>query len=80
MVSADNLNYDVLGFIFSHITGNDLVSVSLVSRSFLRAVIPLLYSTLTFTHAQAKRYPRVRIFFYELSYTYDEFRSSLPFL
>ncbi|KAH9854614.1 hypothetical protein C2E23DRAFT_817214 [Lenzites betulinus] len=59
MVSADNLNFDCLELIFAYISGNDLVSVSLVSRSFLAAVIPRLYRTLNFGLHQAKRYPSI---------------------
>ena len=60
MVSADNLNLDCLELIFAHLHGNDLVSVSLVSRSFLAGVIPRLYRSLVFRLNQAKRYPAVR--------------------
>ncbi|TDL27713.1 hypothetical protein BD410DRAFT_781591 [Rickenella mellea] len=59
MVSADNLNFDVLTQIFAYLYGNDLVSVSLVSRSFLTSVTPKLYQTLVFCQSQAKRYPRI---------------------
>ncbi|KAI0681732.1 hypothetical protein C8Q76DRAFT_637468 [Earliella scabrosa] len=59
MVSADNLNYDCLQLIFAHLSGHDLVSVSLVSRSFLTGVIPRLYRTLSFGVKQAKRYPSI---------------------
>ncbi|KAI0664068.1 hypothetical protein C8Q70DRAFT_905338 [Cubamyces menziesii] len=59
MVSADNLNFDCLEIIFTYLSGNDLVSVSLVSRSFLAAAIPRIYRTLAFGLNQAKRYPTV---------------------
>ncbi|KAI0827434.1 hypothetical protein BC628DRAFT_1535488 [Trametes gibbosa] len=59
MVSADNLNFDCLGLIFAFVSGNDMVSVSLVSWSFLTAVTPRLYRTLTFGLHQAKRYPSI---------------------
>ncbi|TFK84998.1 hypothetical protein K466DRAFT_495592 [Polyporus arcularius HHB13444] len=59
MVSADNLNLDCLELIFAYLSGNDLVHVSLVSRSFLTAAIPRLYRTLTFGLQQAKKYPSV---------------------
>ncbi|KAF9807539.1 hypothetical protein IEO21_08180 [Rhodonia placenta] len=59
MVTADNLNLDCLELIFAHLYGNDLVSVSLVSRSFLAGVIPRLYRTLVFKLNQAKRYPAI---------------------
>ena len=62
MVSADNINLDCLELIFAYLSGNDLVSVSLVSRSFLAAVIPRLYRTLSFGLHQAKRYPSVHMF------------------
>jgi len=56
MVTADNLNLDVLELIFAHISRNDLVSVSSVSKSFLAGVIPRLYATVFFTARHAKRY------------------------
>jgi hypothetical protein len=60
MVSAQNLNLDVLELVFAHLaSGNDLASVALVSRSFLAGVIPRLYETLIFQLSQAKRYPSV---------------------
>ncbi|RPD61711.1 hypothetical protein L226DRAFT_506817 [Lentinus tigrinus ALCF2SS1-7] len=59
MVSADNLNLDCLELIFAYLSGNDLVHVSLVSRSFLTAVVPRLYRTLSFGLQQAKRYPSI---------------------
>ena len=61
MVSADNLNYDVLGMIFSHLVGNDLVAVSLVSWSFYAAVTPRIYRTLFFRQGQAKKYAWVGV-------------------
>ncbi|KAJ6537427.1 hypothetical protein DFH09DRAFT_1263465 [Mycena vulgaris] len=59
MVSADNVNLDVLELIFSYLAGNDLPSVALVSRSFFAGVIPRLYCTLLFRLSHAKRYPAV---------------------
>ncbi|KAJ7035920.1 hypothetical protein C8F04DRAFT_1097082 [Mycena alexandri] len=59
MVSADNVNLDVLELVFSYLAGNDLASVALVSRSFCAGVIPRLYSTLLFRLSHAKRYPAV---------------------
>lgn len=56
MVTADNLNLDVLELIFAFISGNDLVAISSVSRSFLAGVIPCLYATVSFTAKHAKRY------------------------
>ena len=59
MVSADNLNLDVLELVFAYLApGRDLVSVALVSRSFFAGIIPRLYETLLFRPSQAKRYPR----------------------
>ncbi|KAJ6545497.1 hypothetical protein B0H19DRAFT_1212292 [Mycena capillaripes] len=59
MVSADNVNLDVLELIFAYCVGNDLLSIALVSRSFFAGVIPRLYSTLLFRLSHAKRYPTV---------------------
>lgn len=62
MVSADNLNLDVLELVFAHLaSGNDLTSVALVSRSFFAGVIPKLYERITFRLREAKRYPLVRL-------------------
>jgi hypothetical protein len=68
MVSAQNLNLDVLELVFAHLaTGNDLASVALVSRSFFAGVIPRLYETLLFRLSQAKRYPSASSRFIRLS-------------
>ncbi|KIM25705.1 hypothetical protein M408DRAFT_314988 [Serendipita vermifera MAFF 305830] len=56
MVSADNLPYDVLPLIFHHLSsGTDLVSVSLVSKSFSGGVLPILYETVNIRIDVAKR-------------------------
>ncbi|KAF4579322.1 F-box domain-containing protein [Pleurotus pulmonarius] len=58
MVSADNLNLDVLGLIFAFINSKyDQASIALVSRSFFAAVKPRLYAVLYYTFHEAKRYP-----------------------
>ncbi|KAF9224869.1 hypothetical protein BS17DRAFT_779199 [Gyrodon lividus] len=49
-----NVNLDVLELIFAHLEGSDLVSSSLVSRSFLAGVIPSLYSRIEYTSKHAK--------------------------
>ncbi|GJE93472.1 F-box protein [Phanerochaete sordida] len=59
MVSADNLNLDCLELVFAYLSGNDLFSVSLVSKSFLAGVVPYLYRTLAYHLGNAKRYPSV---------------------
>ncbi|KIM41365.1 hypothetical protein M413DRAFT_445384 [Hebeloma cylindrosporum] len=56
MVSADNLNLDVLELIFCFLSGNDLPSVALVSRSFLAGVIPRLYDSISYRIRQMKGY------------------------
>lgn len=56
MVSADNLNLDVLELIFAFISGNDLPSVASVSRSFLAGVTPRLYRTISYRLRQGKGY------------------------
>lgn len=60
MVSADNLNLDVLELIFCFLSGNDLPSVALVSRSFLAGVIPRLYASISYRIRQMKGYDSVR--------------------
>lgn len=58
MVSADNLNLDVLEEIFSYLPhGPTLASIALVSRSFLEAVVPRLYASISFHLRHAKCYP-----------------------
>ena len=57
MGSADNLNLDCLELICAYLAGNDLVAASLVSRSFLAAVLPRLYRTIAFHLGNGKRYP-----------------------
>jgi hypothetical protein len=59
MVSADNLNYDVLLLIFAYLGESDLASVAAASQAFWAGALPLLYKTLPFRYAQAKGYPRV---------------------
>ncbi|KAJ8082159.1 hypothetical protein PM082_008006 [Marasmius tenuissimus] len=59
MVSADNLNLDVLEIIFAHLPYQDLSSAALVSRSFFAGVIPRLYRSITYTLKHGKKYPRV---------------------
>jgi hypothetical protein len=61
MVSVDSLNLDVLELIFAYLSGNDLLPVALVNRSFLAGVIPRLYRTLIFRLHHSKRYPKARI-------------------
>ncbi|EMD36881.1 hypothetical protein CERSUDRAFT_95154 [Gelatoporia subvermispora B] len=59
MVTADSLNLDCLELIFAYLHGNDLVSIALVSRSFLAGVIPRLYRTLVFKLHHGKRFPAI---------------------
>ena len=61
MVSAYNLNFDVLSLVFSFLSGHDLVSVALVNKAFLNGVTPRLYHSLVLTHNHAKKYPKVVI-------------------
>jgi hypothetical protein len=62
MVTADNLNLDVLEIIFAYLSGRDLASVALVSRSFFGGVIPTLYCNLVYRLSHGKRYPQVGIY------------------
>ncbi|ESK97833.1 hypothetical protein Moror_17262 [Moniliophthora roreri MCA 2997] len=59
MVTADNLNLDVLDLIFCHLPQQDLPSTALVSRSFFVGAIPRLYGNIIYSSKHAKRYPRV---------------------
>ncbi|KIK97307.1 hypothetical protein PAXRUDRAFT_825067 [Paxillus rubicundulus Ve08.2h10] len=54
-----NVNLDVLELIFAHLEGSDLVSSSLVSRSFLAGVIPSLYSRIEYTSKHSKRFSEI---------------------
>ncbi|KAG7095711.1 hypothetical protein E1B28_006425 [Marasmius oreades] len=59
MVTADNLNLDVLEMIFSHLPHQDLASTAVVSRSFFAGIIPRLYRDITYGLKHGKKYPRV---------------------
>lgn len=61
MVSADNLNFDVLELMFSYLSGYDLASIAQVSRSFLAGVIPRLYKIIVYRMSHAKLYSQVRL-------------------
>ncbi|EIN14542.1 hypothetical protein PUNSTDRAFT_80994 [Punctularia strigosozonata HHB-11173 SS5] len=61
MVSANNLNLDVVEHICAHIATNDLLSVALVSRAFFAGVIPRLYRTLAMRRSQGKKYPSTQV-------------------
>ncbi|KAF9781153.1 hypothetical protein BJ322DRAFT_255344 [Thelephora terrestris] len=55
MVSADNLNLDVLELIFAHLDQHDLFHLSLVSSSFFAAATPLLYRSVEYGLRQVLR-------------------------
>ncbi|KAF6751683.1 hypothetical protein DFP72DRAFT_472600 [Ephemerocybe angulata] len=59
MVSADNLNLDVLELIFAYLSGHDLTCVGLVSRSFLAGAIPTLYRNIVYRLREAKAYDTI---------------------
>jgi hypothetical protein len=73
MVSAENLNLDVLELIFAHLSGHDLTSVSLVSRTFFAGAIPTLYRNITYRLKEAKAYDTVRLFDIETRALIDHF-------
>ncbi|KAI0073599.1 hypothetical protein K474DRAFT_1603087 [Panus rudis PR-1116 ss-1] len=56
---AHKLNADCMALIFPYLSGNDLVSISLVNRSFLAGVVPTLYRTLVFTSKHASQYKKM---------------------
>ncbi|TFK29497.1 hypothetical protein FA15DRAFT_664042 [Coprinopsis marcescibilis] len=56
MVSADNLNFDVLELILSFLSNKDATSVALVSRSFLAGIIPTLYKNVWYQLRESKAY------------------------
>ncbi len=59
MVSADNLNQDVLELIMTFLPNTGLAGIALVSRSFYAAIIPKLYRVISFRASHATRFPRV---------------------
>lgn len=61
MVHIRNLSYDVLDGIMLHLAGRDLITASLISRSFWLAVVPIMYQTIVFDKYLAQKYPKVRI-------------------
>lgn len=73
MVSAENLNLDVLELIFAHLSGHDLTSVSLVSRTFFAGAIPTLYRNITYRLKEAKAYDTVRLLDIETRTLIDHF-------
>lgn len=62
MVSADNLNFDVLELMFTYLNGHDLASIAQVSRSFLAGVLPRLYKVIIFRLKDAKQYQNVSLY------------------
>jgi hypothetical protein len=66
MVSADNLNLDVLELIFAHLDQHDLFHLSLVSSSFFAAATPLLYRSVEYGLRQVLR-PALRVSFFRPS-------------
>ena len=67
MVSADNLNLDVLDLIFSHLEQHDLFHLCLVSRKFLAAAIPILYGSIGYHFSQLSS-SAVRVSFVRTSF------------
>ena len=62
MVSADNLNLDVLELIFAYLDRQDLFHLCLVSRNCLAAAIPALYQVIEYDGQLSKPAPRVSFF------------------
>ena len=63
MVSADNLNLDVLELIFAHLEQQDLFHLCLVSQNFLAAATPLLYRAIEYNLSQLLK-PALRVSFF----------------
>jgi len=59
MITADNLNLDVLEQIFVFLSKHDLPSIALVNHSFSAAVVSRLYKTISFRLRHAKGYSNV---------------------
>lgn len=66
MVSADNLNHDVLEQILGFLSDNDLPSTALVSQSFLAAALPRLYKSISYRLRHSKGYNVVSLYFFLL--------------
>lgn len=60
MVSADNLNLDVLELIFAHLDQHDLFQLTLVCQSFSAAATPALYRSIEYELRQLLR-PALRV-------------------
>ena len=56
MITADNLNLDVLEQIFHFLSEHDLPSIALVNQSFSAAVVSRLYKTISFRLRHSKGY------------------------
>jgi len=63
MVSADNLNHDVLEQILGFLSENELPSAALVSKSFLAAAIPRMYKTIPYRLRHSKGYNTASLYF-----------------
>ena len=62
MVSAENLNLDIVELICAYLSGHDLTCVSLVNRTFLAGAITKLYTNIVYRLREAKAYETVRVF------------------
>lgn len=60
MVSADNLNLDVLELIFAHLDQHDLSHLCLVCQTFLAAAAPILYRSIGYHFSQSSN-PALRV-------------------
>ena len=56
MITAENLNLDVLEQIFHFLSEHDLPSIALVNQSFSAAVVSRLYKTISFRLRHSKGY------------------------
>ena len=67
MVSADNLNLDVLELISAHLDQHDLFHFCLVSRNFVAAATPILYRSIGYHFSQSSN-PALRVSFVRVSF------------
>ena len=68
MITADNLNLDVLEHIFSLVSEHDLPSIAIVNQSFSAAVFSRLYKTIPYRLRHSKGYINVSFGFIPAKY------------
>ena len=68
MVSADNLNLDVLELICAYLDQHNLFHFSLVSQNFTAAATPRLYRSIGYDFSQSLSHPALRVSLLRISF------------